>query len=138
MQSVPAYPHDREVARRVGEGPSVSGPPVGGTTLDCASIEEGEVVSPAGECFRRKSTRLSRRACDELLQNGAAVLLYWYGGGLCRWYEGEAAQAAWRELSTALSVAPSKSAGKKRDLQWTAGEWTSGDGSSLLLLTGHC
>jgi hypothetical protein len=101
-----------------------------------ASITQGMLQTPDGSVWRRQTTRASRRVCDELLAQGIALVVHWYGGGELRLYGPAEAPAAWRRLRGQVTVdQPDPRRGK---VAYTAGLWSDGHDGRLLVLTGHC
>jgi hypothetical protein len=112
----------------------------GALTLDLAdsqwdAVLQGEVASPDGTQFRRRSTRTKRKDCDALIAEGVPVVLYYWAGGQLDWLDPDEAKQRWPEVRPAVTSEPTKPRG---ELQWTAGIWTSDDGSQLLFLSGAC
>lgn len=99
------------------------------------AMERGQLVAPDGTVFVRRSTRAKRRACDEAIENGWPLLLYYWAGNQLDWLDGEDAQREWQTVRSRVTVAEPRPRG---DLEWTAGFWTADGDRRLVVLTGHC
>lgn len=98
------------------------------------AVTSGTLRGPDGRVYQRRSTRTRRRQVDDLLADGAPLVLYWYGAGQLDWHDETDAAAAWASARKRLTTSVPKPDG---DVVWMAGEWLSDD-RSLVLLTGTC
>lgn len=78
---------------------------------------------------------MKRRAVDGAIDAGAPLLVYWYGGGALKWFEGVQAHERWLSCRSAFTSEPPRLGG---DMVWTGGLWLSDDEAPLVVLEGHC
>lgn len=78
---------------------------------------------------------MKRRRVDELIERGAPVVLYRYGGGQLAWFDGADAREQWQNCRAAFTAEEPKPTG---DVVWTVGLWLSDDESPLVVLEGQC
>lgn len=98
------------------------------------SVTHGEIIGPDGAKYVRRSTKVKRRDCDDLLNSGSPLVLYYWAGGQLDWHDGDNAGSAWATARASVTTEPRS----RGSLEWTAGVWLSEDGRALVLLTGHC
>lgn len=109
------------------------------TVAQWDSVELGQLTSPDGTTYARRSTRLRRKAAAELLAEGAPLVLYYFGGRQLDWIDGADAQRQWQVLRPAVTTDRVASPPARRGgVTWTAGRWESADGATLVVLTGSC
>ncbi|WP_380156182.1 hypothetical protein [Kineococcus sp. R86509] len=99
------------------------------------AVESGQVMSPSGVPFTRRSSRIKRRDADVLIAAGAPLVLYWYGGQQLDYFDGSDAVDRWQSVRYALTSQEPRLGG---DVVWTGGCWVSDGDQELLLLIGHC
>ncbi|NIZ90307.1 hypothetical protein [Kineococcus rubinsiae] len=99
------------------------------------AVESGQVISPAGRRFTRRSSRIKRRDADPLIAGGAPLVLYWFGGRQLDYFDGTEAVEQWKVVRQALT---SQTPQLRGDVVWTGGLWVGDDDEDLLLLTGQC
>ncbi|WP_432492834.1 hypothetical protein [Kineococcus gypseus] len=99
------------------------------------AVGDGQVSSPAGVRFQRRSSRLKRAAADALIAGGAPLVLYWYGGRQLDYFDGPDAVQQWQGARRAFTNQEPQPRG---DVVWTGGRWVSDDEQEMLLLTGQC
>jgi hypothetical protein len=97
------------------------------------AITSGQLIDPSGARWSRRSTRIRRSVCEQLIVDGAPLVLYYYAGGQLDWLDGDDAVARWRRLRAGVTSV----ARRRGDLEWTAGIWDC-EARKLVLLTGHC
>lgn len=97
--------------------------------------EQGWLVAPDGRRYFRRSTKTKRREADELIAEGAPLVLYYWAGDQLDWCDGDDARDEWRVVRPSVVTGePSR----KGDIEWTAGRWEDEEGRLLVLLTAHC
>jgi hypothetical protein len=106
------------------------------TTTD---VEAGQFTAPTGTEYVRRSTRLKRKAVDELLARGVPLLTYWPGGlpekTRLSWHDGLDAPAAWSDARpNFISEEPKP---PRRSAVATAGKWEAEGGEVAVVLTWH-
>lgn len=99
------------------------------------TVTAGELTGPDGRTYRRRTTKASRRVGDELIAAGSPLVLYYWAGGQLDWFDDQDATERWQQVRGALTTQQPQ-VGK--EVVWTGGAWTDGDGHTVLLLTGHC
>jgi hypothetical protein len=99
-----------------------------------ATFESDGLLVPEGVRYRRRGTRLARKAADALVSDGAALAVYLWSTGQLDLHVGDDALTAWAGLRRDVTVDPTPG----KTIQWTAGRWESDAGDVLLVLTGHC
>lgn len=99
-----------------------------------ASFESDGLLDPDGVRYRRRGTRLARRAADTLIGNGSPLAVYLRSADQLDLHIGDDALFAWERLRGDVTMNPKPG----KSVQWTAGRWESDDGSELVVLTGHC
>ena len=99
------------------------------------AVTAGQVTSPSGLQFTRRSSRIKRRDADALIAADAPLVLYWYGGRQLDYFDGCDAVDRWQSVRHALTSQEPRLGG---DVVWTGGRWVSDDDQEMLLLTGHC
>lgn len=99
------------------------------------AVAAGELTGPDGRTYLRRTTKASRRTGDGLIAAGSPLVLHWWGGGQLDWFDGQDAAQRWQQVRGALTTQQPQ-VGK--EVVWTGGAWTDGDGDTVLLLTGHC
>ena len=93
----------------------------------------GQLIGPDGRTYRRRTTRIGRRAAEALAESGCAVVTYLPGGRLV-WHDEDDAWPAWADARGALTTGlPDPDAGGSV----TGGRWESVDGSIALVLVWH-
>lgn len=100
-----------------------------------SQVEGGLITGPDARRYSRRTTRAKRAQADALIQEGASLVLYYWGGEQLTWFDGADAQEQW------TAVRPHVTSGQPRlrgDIEWTAGRWEDHEGHPLLVLTGHC
>jgi hypothetical protein len=97
--------------------------------------EQGQLIGPDQRRFTRRTTRAKRREVDELIADGAPLILYYWGGGQLEWFDGADAETQWQAVRSAVTAQEPR---RRGDLEWTAGRWEDDDGRPLVMLTGHC
>ena len=102
-----------------------------------AAIEGGRLTAPDGTVYQRRATRTRRADADALIASGTPLICYWYGGGQLDWHDGDDARAAWARLRSRITAQTPRPA-PGGDPIWTAGNWDSNNGDTILVLTGHC
>ena len=100
-----------------------------------AAVAEGQLVSPTGVRFVRRSSRIKRRDADAIIAAGAPLVFYFFGGVQLDYCDGAEAVQQWDAVRGSLVSQEPRPRG---DVVWTGGRWVSDDGDELLLLTGHC
>lgn len=99
------------------------------------AIASGELTSPDGRTYRRRTTRASRRTGDALIAAGSPLVLCWWAGDQLDWFDGRDATQRWQQVRSALTAQQPRVG---REVVWTGGAWSDDDGRTVLLLTGHC
>jgi hypothetical protein len=97
--------------------------------------EQGQLIGPDQRRFTRRTTRAKRREVDELIADGAPLILYYWGGGQLEWFDGADAETQWQAVRSAVTAQEPR---RRGDLEWTAGRWEDDDARPLVMLTGHC
>jgi hypothetical protein len=103
-------------------------------TAHLNAIERGQFTAPDGTVYGKRSTRAKRRACDEAIAQGSALLLYYWAGHQLDWFDGDDARHEWTLVRGHVTTEPRL----RGSLEWTAGFWHAEDGRPVLVLTGHC
>src|SRR3954462_14707853 len=87
--------------------------------------EQGQFIGPDQRRFTRRTTRAKRREVDELIADGAPLILYYCGGGQLEWFDGADAETQWQAVRSAVTAQEPR---RRGDLEWTAGRWEDDDG----------
>jgi hypothetical protein len=95
----------------------------------------GTLVAPDGTAYTRRGSRMKRRKVDEAIEQGAPVVVHWYGGGQLDWFDDDEARQQWQKCRPAFTAEEPKLGG---DVVWTGGLWLSDNESPLVVLEGHC
>jgi len=98
-------------------------------------VDQGVLTGPDDRRYSRRTTRAKRKQADALIQEGAPLVLYYWGGEQLTWFDGADAQREWAAVRPHVTSAEPRPRG---DVVWTAGRWEDAEGSPLLLLTGQC
>lgn len=100
------------------------------------TLQSGRLTSPAGEIFTRRTTKMRRRDAATLIEAGAPLVTYWYGGAELVWHDSYDALSRWAEIGSVVTTDKPKR--RSRDAALTAGRWEDGDGHPLILVVGAC
>ena len=98
-------------------------------------VERGWLLGPDARRYSRRTTRAKRKDADLLVQAGAPLVLFYWGGDQLDWFDGVEAQEQWQAVRSHVTTEEPR---RKGDIEWTAGRWEDEEGRPLLLLTGHC
>ena len=98
-------------------------------------VQRGLITGPDARRYSRRTTRAKRTHADALTQDGAPLVLYYWGGEQLTWFDGADAQREWTAVRPRVTSEEPRPRG---DVEWTAGRWEDAEGRPLLLLTGHC
>jgi hypothetical protein len=101
------------------------------------NVSDGHLTGPDGRTYRRRGTRSSRKVAQSLIEAGAPLVCYWFGGSQLDWHDGSDAGATWTRLRRDVTTKDAESRRHGRP-QWHAGRWEADDGSVVLVLTGTC
>ena len=99
------------------------------------ALAQGQLVSPAGVRFVRRSSRIKRRDADAMMAAGAPLVLYSYGRTQLDYCDGAEAVQQWNAVRGSLVRQEPQPPG---EVVWTGGRWVSEDQDELLLLTARC
>ena len=97
------------------------------------ALGSGQLASPDGRTYTRRSTRMKRRDVDAVVAAGSPVVT-WFPGGALVWHDADDAPRAWaqeRPLLTAEAPDPAKRESV------TAGRWETADGHPAVVLVRH-
>ncbi|WP_322769197.1 hypothetical protein, partial [Frankia sp. Cr1] len=97
-------------------------------------IAAGQLTTPDGITYTRRTTKTARRVCDQRIGAGSPLVIYYWAAGQMDYVDGADGQRRWREVRSAVTQHP-RSGG---DVAYTAGIWVDGDGREIVVLTGHC
>ncbi|WP_322762376.1 hypothetical protein [Frankia sp. Cr2] len=97
-------------------------------------IGAGQLTTPDGLTYSRRTTKTARRVCDQRIGAGSPLVIYFWAAGQVDYVDGVDAQRRWQEVRTAVTQHPRVGG----DVVYTAGIWVDGDGRELVVLTGHC
>lgn len=100
--------------------------------------DQGTVTGVDGRVYSRRSTKTKRRVCDAIAAAGNPIVLQMYSSGQFEWFDGEDATTTWAAVRPYVVTTEPKTKQLAKHEVWTAGIWESDDGSTVLLLTGHC
>ena len=112
------------------------------TDLACLQTRENEdggtITGADGRTYARRSTRMARKAADELVAAGTPVVLELYGHGRFEWYDGDDARATWADERSYVTTSEPTAKQLSKHVMWGAGLWVASGGEQLLYLTGRC
>lgn len=98
-------------------------------------VGQGRLLGPDARRYSRRTTRTRRKEAQQLLADGAPLVLFYWAGGQLEWFDGVDAQEQWTSVRAHVVSTTPRLEG---DIEWTAGRWEDEDGRPLLVLTGHC